>query len=41
MRRVPTRPQMRDSHDEREPGPGLGDGTESMSSVGLPILRES
>ena len=26
------------SHDEREPGPGLGDGSESMSGVGLPIL---
>ena len=28
------------SHDEREPGPGLGDGSESMSGVGLPILGE-
>jgi hypothetical protein len=27
-------------HDEGEPGPGLGDGAEPMSSVGLPILRE-
>ena len=26
------------SHDEREPGPGLGNGSESMSGVGLPIL---
>ena len=28
------------SHDEREPGPGLGDGTESMSGVRFPILGE-
>jgi hypothetical protein len=27
-------------HDEREPGPRLGDGSEPTSSVGLPILRE-
>ena len=27
-------------HDEGEPCPGLGDGTESMSGVGLPVLRE-
>jgi len=27
-------------HDEGEPGPGLGDGTESMSRVGLPVLGE-
>ena len=29
------------SDDEREPRPGLGDGSESMSGVGLPILGES
>ena len=28
------------SHDEREPGPGLGDGSETMSRIGLPILGE-
>jgi hypothetical protein len=28
------------SHDQRETGPGLGDGSESMSGVGLPILGE-
>ncbi|MEO8693245.1 MAG: DUF5317 family protein [Acidimicrobiales bacterium] len=28
-------------HDEREPGPGLRDSSESMSGVGLPILGET
>ena len=28
------------SDDEREPGPGLGDGSESIRGVGLPILGE-
>jgi hypothetical protein len=29
------------SHDEREPGPRLGDGTEPASRIGIPVLRET
>jgi hypothetical protein len=36
----PTEPSEADGHDESEPGPRLGDGTEPDSGVGIPILRQ-
>ena len=36
----PNRPSEIDSHHESEPGPRLGDGTEPLARVGIPILGQ-